>query len=230
MQVVDCAETANQTRNRSNVALLLFALGYNVAHHNSLFGATDLAFGTRRADWIDLATPFLVLGPLAWFLSMNRPSQRVGITAAVGAIVYVEGHGIHLSSNSIGNAATAETSTATLDVIHLWDEIAGHYIWYAGLALVIASCVVSTRARSIDVPPVLGAVGAGLTGLTWATNGLEGGTAIFSLALAGSAIAAATLHPRWGLARPLLIAGSIAAAVLAGYGAIHGGFPQPSAL
>lgn len=210
--------------------LTLFAVGYNVAHHNGLFGSSAGPTGTRLADWIDLLTPFVVLLPLAWFLALQRPKRVEWIAAAIGAILYVEGHGIHLSSNSIGNVASSETTAArTTDVIHLWDEVIGHYVWYLGLAIVLAVCAHSVRGRSLHVPRAAMAVGGALTGLTWATNGLEGGTAIFSLALAAAAVASID-RERSGLSTALLAGGAVAIVVIAGFGIMHGGFPQPSSL
>ncbi len=190
-------------------ALACFVVGYNVMHHNALFGSAEVGTNTRLADWIDLATPFAVLLPLLWFVRLQRPPARWWIAATVGSILYVEGHGIHLSANSIGNtAASSDTPQQTLDVIHLWDEVVGHYVWYLGLAVVIAACAASVRGRSLDVPVVALVVGGAACGLTWATNGLEGGTAVASLVAALAAIVLA----------------------LVGYAIRHGGFPQPSSL
>ena len=52
-------------------------------------------FGT----WIDLATPFVVLGVAAAALWNTVPAARA--VALVGAILYADGHGIHLSANDI---------------------------------------------------------------------------------------------------------------------------------
>ena len=158
--------------------LALFVVGYNVAHHNSLFGSFEVRSGTRLADWIDLLTPFVVLLPLLWFLSLQQARQHQWIAAAIGSILYVEGHGIHLSANSISNVAAPDTTTERIaDVIHLWDEVAGHYIWFLGLAIVLAVCALSVRGRPLHVPAGAMAAGGAVTGVTWATNGLEGGTA-----------------------------------------------------
>lgn len=210
--------------------LALFAVGYNVAHHNGLLGSAAGPTGTRLADWIDLLTPFLVLLPLAWFLALQRPKRAGWIVAAIGAILYVEGHGIHLSANSISNVASSDATTVrTTDVIHLWDEVVGHYVWYLGLAVVLAVCTVSARGRSLQLPRAAMAVGGAVTGLTWATNGLEGGTAVFSLVWAMVAVAS-TDRRATGLSTALLAGGTVAIAVLAGFGIMHGGFPQPSSL
>jgi len=214
-------------KGRSAVALLFFAVGYNIMHHNVFFGSMTLANGTRLADWIDLVTPFTVLGPLLWFLEISKPSRTTWFVAAIGSALYIQGHGMHLSSNSISNATTSHTAAVTLDVIYLWDEVVGHYIWFAGLAVVLACCAASTE--RIETPMLPMAIGSGLSGLTWATNGLEGGTAVFSSVCAVVAVVHGLRRPHTGIAAPLVVGGIISALVLAGYGLMHGGFPQPSA-
>jgi hypothetical protein len=72
-------------------------------------------------------------------------------------------------------------------------------------------------------------VGGALCGVTWATNGLEGGTAVASLAVAVGALVPA-IRRDGGLATALAAAGATATAILAVYGVAHGGFPQPSSL
>lgn len=215
---------------RDGWPLGIFAVGYNVVHHNGLFGSAEVGRDTRLADWIDVLTPFVVLVPLLWFLALQRPRWGVWLAAAMGSILYVEGHGIHLSANSIGNvAASQETAERTVDVIHLWDEVVGHYFWYAGFAVVLCVCALSVRGRLLGLPAWRSVIGGAATGLTWATNGLEGGTAVFSLAVAVAALGLVQRRGA-GLSIALLAGGVVAIGVLGGYGLWHGGFPQPSSL
>ena len=90
--------------------------------------------------------------------------------------MYAEGHGIHLAANSIGNARGGGQP------VHLWDEVVGHYVWYAGLALLILALARSCRPA---LTPLSGLLAVGV-GITHATNGVEGGTAVFSLLLAAA--------------------------------------------
>jgi uncharacterized membrane protein YagU involved in acid resistance len=211
-------------------ALGCFVVGYSVTHHNGLFGSTELWSGTRLADLIDLSTPFIVLLPLLAFLWIQRPAPRLWLVAAIGSILYVEGHGIHLSANSIGNVvASDEASERIVDIVHVWDEVVGHYVWYLGLAVVVASCAGSVRGRSLGIPAIALVVGGAASGITWATNGLEGGTAVASLAAGCVAIVPALRRDR-GLAPALAAVGCVAVIVLVVYAIRHGGFPQPSSL
>ena len=199
-------------------------------HHGGLFGSAEIGSGTRLADWVDLATPFAVVLPLLGFMWLQRPRLRWVVVAALGSLLYVEGHGIHLSANSISNVAVSGgTSERTVDTIHLWDEVVGHYAWFLGLAIVIAACAASVRGRSLDVPFVALVVGGAGCGVTWATNGLEGGTAAASLVASVAALVPAIRRDR-GLAPALAAGGATAAVVLVTYAIWHGGFPQPSSL
>ncbi|MEZ5408597.1 MAG: hypothetical protein R2761_11260 [Acidimicrobiales bacterium] len=226
----DCGDDGSGAdRSRATAwTLALFLVGYNLGHHNSLLGSAAGPDGTRMADWIDLLTPFVVVLPLLWFLWGQRPHRRYLLLAAVGGILYVEGHGIHLSANSIGNAAVDDGGTAN-GTTHLWDEVVGHYVWYLGLAVLLALCARAARGRSLGIPAPVLALGGAACGITWATNGLEGGTAVFSLGCAVGSVALVDRR-RSGLSLAVLAAGGVATAVLLAYGVVHGGFPQPSSL
>ncbi len=209
--------------------LIAFAIGYNLAHHNSLVGEYQGPRGTRVADWVDLITPFVVALPLLGFLVGQRPRRGHQLVAAVGAVLYVEGHGVHLAANSVSNAGGADAAGPIAEVVHFWDEIAGHYLWYLGLAIMVGVCAHCVRGRPLGLRTGPLALGGAVCGLTWATNGLEGGTAVFSLIFAVGAIGLVD-RERAGLSVGLLAAGTVAAVVLVGYGLTHGGFPQPSSL
>jgi hypothetical protein len=211
-------------------ALGSFVVSYSVMHHSGLFGSAEVGAGTRIADWIDLATPLMVVAPLLWFLWLQRPRLRWWVVAALGSMLYVQGHGIHLSANSISNVVSSgDASQPIRDTVHLWDEVVGHYLWFGGLAIVITACAASVRGRSLGVPRVALVAGGAACGLTWATNALEGGTAIASLAAGVIAVVPALRRDR-GLAPALAAGGAAAAIVLVSYAIQHAGFPQPSSL
>lgn len=163
-------------------ALAVTALSYAIVHHLGLLpsGLGEGPDGTRWADWLDLAVPWLVLVPAAAALQAARASPQLWWTFGAGGLAYVSGHGIHLAANSVGNADPGPTA-------HLWDEVVGHYLWYAGASVVLAALALSMLGR--PRPPALGYLLAPAVGLTWATNAVGGGTGVFSLVVALAATA-----------------------------------------
>jgi hypothetical protein len=196
---------------------------YGVLHHvgSGLAWAGTVGV-TRWADWLDLLTPYAVLLPAAVSLRLRGPvGLPVWAVYAAGAVTYVEGHGIHLAANSIGNVAPGPAA-------HLWDEVVGHYLWYSGWILVLTALAMAFGPVAVPRGPLPYAL-AILLGGTAATNALEGGTAVLGLASAGAFVVAGWLG-RHGLRRMLVVAYVPTIVVLIGYGLWHGGFPQPSQL
>ncbi len=196
----------------------LCAVAYNVLHHVGALpgGLGSAGGGTRWADWIDLLTPYAVVGTALAALAVAGTDRRGWWAALIGAGVYVQGHGVHLAANSISNVRGDAPPT------YLWDEVLGHWIWYSGAALLIVALTRAVRPRVTPVGVVLSVA----TGLTWTTNALEGTTAVGSLAVAvGLAVTALQRRDRL-----LLLAFGTSAVLLAAYGLWQGGFPAPSAL
>lgn len=133
-------------------ALALAATSYAVLHHlGSLPGGLGQVGPTRWADWLDLAVPVLVLGSSALALGAARAARRLWLVAALGALLYAQGHGIHLAANSIGNVERS-------DAAHLWDEVVGHLVRYAGVAVLLGchAAVMAGRPRPERLSPVAG--------------------------------------------------------------------------
>jgi hypothetical protein len=202
--------------------LVLLALGYGFFHHvgTLLAGLGDVGgTRTRWADWADLATPYVVTGAAAGALRAAHASRRAWAVFWLAAVLYVEGHGIHLAANSVGNAIGGDTEPA-----HLWDEHVGHYLWYAGFWLimaVLAATLAERRPRGGLVAHLLAAV----VGFTHFTNSVEGQTAY-------AGIAVAVLFVAWGvrtresLGRLLVTAYVVSLLLFAAYGVWQGGFPE----
>ena len=196
-------------------------MAYNVFHHLGVLpgGLGDAGAGTRWVDWIDLLTPYAVVATALAALAAAGTDRRGWWTALVGAGVYVQGHGVHLAANSISNERGDAPPT------HLWDEVVGHWVWYAGVALLV---VALARAVPLRATPAAVAL-AVATGLTWTTNALEGTTAVGSLVVA-AALAAQGARRRDGTGWLLLAAFGTSAVLLLSYGLWQGGFPAPSSL
>lgn len=188
--------------------LVAFGLAVALLHHLGSVGTLGDAGGrTSWADWLDLATPYAVVGTALATLAAARPVAGTWMLAAVGAIAYSGGHGLHLAANSIGN----ERGEAA--PVHLWDEVAGHAIWYAGLALLVLA--LSLAVEPVAVGPAGWAL-SGAVGLTWATNALGADGLVLPMLVVAAALAVrglTTRHTRAG--RLLLSAYGLASVALA---------------
>jgi hypothetical protein len=202
-------------------ALVAFALAVAVFHHTP-------AVGGGAGDWIDLATPFVVVGAAAVVLvRLDAWGAGLGVAVAAG-IAYVDGHGLHLAANSI----RAEKPTGEVErVAFFWDERFSHWEWHVGLlGLLVAFCLAEPWAR----PPVRAsstqaALVAALLGFTLFTSTVEGQTWWL---LPPVALALAV----WALGRPRPMVRACAGALvlacilLAGWAAWHRGVPEFSDL
>lgn len=202
-------------------ALVAFAVAVAVFHHLP-------AVGGSVGEWIDLVTPFAVIGTAAVLLAgLGAWGAGLGVAVAAG-IAYVDGHGIHLAANSIyAEGLTGEAER----VAYYWDERFSHWEWHLGLiGLLVAFCLAEPWAR----PPIRGSTAqatavALLLGVTLFTSTVEGQT-WWLLPPAGAFFVV------WALARarPLLgaCAGALAVAciLLAGWAAWHRGVPEFSDL
>ncbi len=171
-------------------ALAVTALAYSLCHHVGSLpdGLGPAGRGTRVADWVDLATPVLVLAPALLAVLAARPGRATYLWFAVGAWLYASGHGMHLAANSIGNAEPGETA-------HLWDEYVGHWTWYAGVAVLTAVLASTMAGRPVPRHPVAWLLALG-AGATWGTNATGGEFTWAGLVLALAAIGWGVRHRR----------------------------------
>jgi hypothetical protein len=207
--------------------LAVFAVGYAVVHHTgTLFaGLGDVSdTDTRWADWIDLATPYVVTGAAGAVLRGAGTGRGTWAAFWFASVTYTLGKGLHVSANSVGNALPGDDP----DVVHLWDETVGHYLWYGGFALLVAVLAVAVADRR----PRGGAAAhllALLVGFTHFTNSVEGQTAWFGIATAAVFVCWGLLT-RDGMGRYLVTAYGLSLLLFAGFGVWQGGFPEFSEL
>jgi hypothetical protein len=211
----------NRDESRPTVgsALLAFSLAIFVFHQLPAF------IGGGSGDWVDLLTPFVVIG--AAVLVLQQSSSGVAlVVAVVGAVLYADGHGIHFSANSIREE---ELTGQAKDVAYFWDEQWGHFEWHLGWFVLLAGLCLAERGRPVRLERWQGALSALLLGWALFVSTVEGNT--WWLELGATAVFVA-----WALAarRPLLVACAAAfglAALLIGIWAIwHGGVPEFSEL
>ena len=130
---------------RTRRRLLGFALAVIVGHHDGFLLAPLGEVGpTRWADWLNLALPLAVLGFAGATLLSSEARRRTWLVFALGALLYAQGHG--LAANSVSNVDPGETA-------HLWDEVVGHYLWYGGLAFVVAALALDLAGRPVPARP-----------------------------------------------------------------------------
>src|SRR3989304_5707345 len=94
---------------------------------------TDLEWG----DVLDFASPFVCRG-FVWLLihrTIGMSDNLLALPLLLLAIVWAQGQGMHLASNSIGHQVPAGASGALPDLIHFYDEQLSHYVWYLGVAI-----------------------------------------------------------------------------------------------
>ena len=178
---------------------------------------------TRYEDFVDLLTPYVVAGPALLALARTGAGRRARALALLGAVMFAQGHGLHLSANSISYA------TGPAEPAYLWDEQVGHHLWFLGLALLVVVVTRPVAGTGLAVTTAA-LVLSGLVGLTWAANVIEGGAVPL-----GVLLAAALVGHGWRLrsdatGRLLLLAFGLSLLLVAGYGLWQGGFPQPSEL
>ena len=159
---------------RPGPALLLFGAVVAVTHHVGLLTDPLGTVGsTHWNDWLDLLVPLLVIGSALLAQLSATPDRLAWVLFVVGSIAYVEGHGLHLAGNSVSNSSPSPTS-------HVWDEVAGHAIWYSGLGLLVLALVRALSSVPLAVDPLGWVVALGF-GITVATNAHGGNTVPGSL-------------------------------------------------
>jgi len=138
----------------------------------------------------DLLTPVFVL-PLAWrvFEAGAGLRGRPMVAFLVIGAVWIEGQGIHLAANAIGDAfshdgAEALYGTVPGDLDHWLDETLGHWLWHAAwVALTVlmlaatAGTAAATRGSAVTAGrPIAGASVAAQRPMAIAAGAIHGVT------------------------------------------------------
>lgn len=170
---------------------------------------------TRVADWVDLLTPYAILGCAAMVLVRAEASRAQWVLFGVGGITFTLGHGLHLAANSISNVADAVVAKAS--IVHLWDEVVSHYFWYVGLFLVLAAMALALRPQEFRVGAV-DVVVALLVAVTLVNNYIEGGTPWLGLVFLAVGVICGFLWRPAAVSRLLLLVGGVGLLLLVGWG------------
>jgi hypothetical protein len=198
-------------------AFLGFALTVLAFHHLPTIDLLNLGIG------IDLLTPLAVVGTAAAVLLADRTPPLPLVVGFVAALLYVDGHGIHLSANAINGA---DPMGEAGDRAEFWDERFGHIQWHLGwFGLVFAFCL-AERALPRPAPArTTTAVAVSALGFTLFTSTVEGQTWPLMLA-AGSALVAWAAVARRPLLTRCAAAFALAALLVAVWAIWQGGVPE----
>ena len=210
-------------------ALAAFGVAVLIGHHlGTILGPLGTVGPTEWADWVDLLVPLAVLGSALAVLTAAAPTRGDWTLFAAGALVYTQGHALHLGTNSVSNAGATGRA---LDAAHLWDEVVSHYLWHGGLAVVALSLLIALIRAGLPLRAgPAGHVLAGLFGYTFATNAIEGGTVPLSIPIATALLAFALPRRTSVAARLAVTAYAVGLLLIVGWGVWHRGFPQFSEL
>jgi hypothetical protein len=199
--------------------VLWFAAAVSVFHH------LPTLLGDTVGSWVDLLTPFAVVPAAALALVAIGPRPLPLAVALVAALLYVDGHGIHLAANDIAHEPLGGSAR---DVTDFWDERLGHAEWHLGwFGLVLAVCLAERGRRGQVRVGGRGeaAATALLLGFTLFTNTVEGQTWPATL-LVGIGFAAWALAARRPLLTRSAAAFGVAAALIGGWAVWQGGVPE----
>ncbi len=191
-------------------------------------------------DVLDIPTPFVVFG-FVWVLvrrTVGRFDAPVILALLFIALVWTQGQGMHLASNSISHHLSPGQGGSLADIIDFYDEKLSHYIWYLGVfVLPIYLLLVMWRDRD-PAPggrPLAALPGALLFGLVLGINATEAAVVPMALPLLSLALVLAGLlyrHARRLRGVELFaftgVSVLVALGELLGWGAYYGGWPELS--
>ena len=171
----------------------------------------------------DLLTPLVVI-PLAWLVfDLSGGLGRRGLVAfLVIAALWVEGQGIHLAANAIGDAfppGGAETFYQTVPGdLDLWlDETLSHWMWHvAWVAISVLVLAAATRAgapRARRTSPTAAVAGL-VHGATFFLVSVEGVTTLLGIPASVLILVWSLLEARRGRARQPVVTFFLVATVV----------------
>jgi hypothetical protein len=179
------------------------------------------AFTLQEA--VDLFTPLVVI-PLAWLVfDLTGGLGRRGLVAfLVVAALWVEGQGIHLAANAIGDAFSHDAAEVFYQTVpgdlDLWlDETLSHWMWHAAwVALAILLLAAATRGTvgRPDHTSVTAVVAGLVHGATFFLVSVEGVTALLGIPASILILAWCLLAGRRGLLRQPVVTFFLVSAVV----------------
>ena len=241
---------------RNNACFWLFGYGFIFAFFQIMpallpgFMKSPLTWG----DTLDFLTPFAVI-PIAYLLfSLAKKTLQsydlldkgrsliAKIVLAIGFLLYVDGHGLHLSANSIARLLQNMKGTELFKATYLFDEIISHFMWDGGVFLISIGLII--YAYKLPLKSLSKAnlaflfIGAAFYGFTFTVDGIEGQTVVFTFPAACFGFFLALFlylkRQKKGFPNPSLLFFSsaylLSVLLFAFWGITRSGFPQFSEL
>jgi len=184
----------------------------------------------------DLLTPLVVI-PLAWLVfDLAGGLGRRGLVAfLVIAALWVEGQGIHLAANAIGDAFPHDAAEVFYGTVpgdlDLWlDETLSHWMWHAAwvaLSLLILAAATRSSVAPPDRTSAIATVAGLIYGATFFLVSVEGVTTLLGIPASILILAWCLVARRRGLARQpvvtfFLVASLVTLLGYVGWGALNG--------
>lgn len=237
--------------------LFIFGSIFAFFHLEPTFLESFLKKPLTWGDTLDFFTPFAVV-PVAYFLyshinrySLSNPSPHPSpkilntlgkVSLGLGFLLYIEGHGLHLSANSIARLLESMKGSELYRATYLFDEIISHIIWDIGFFLISVGLILLASKISFKSLSwkniVLLSIGAASFGIAFTANGIEGQTVGFSFPAAGAGFCLALFfylgRKKEKNSNPFLYfflsAYCLSLLLFVCWGIVHSGFPQFSEL
>jgi hypothetical protein len=210
------APPAVRARGGTRSWLGWFALAVIVGMQvGTIFRPLGSAGETRVADWVDLLTAYAVVGTAAMVMYRAAATRHQWVLFGIASVTFALGKGLHLSANSISNVTVTTVADAT--IVHLWDEVVSHLIWYSGLFLLLLSLAWALQHVSMRVG-VLDMVVAALVAVTLVNNYIEGAQPWLGLLFLSVLLAMGVRSYPRPVAKLLLVVGGLGLLLLLGWG------------
>ena len=175
--------------------IFIYSFCYTFFHILPVFLNYELKNRLMFADVFDILTPFVMIFLIVkiWHILSknksemlkNRTRTSACVLSLVGAISFVEGHGMHLSANALDRYLDAMHGTPLYCLNYFFDEILGHILWDAGFILLsIGFILAAGKYPQKTIKFILIVFAAILYGFTYFVNAVEGQTVVFTFPLA----------------------------------------------
>lgn len=180
--------------------LLLFGFLFAFFHIMPSFLKETVWSPLTSGEILDFLTPlFVIFSVYLLYVGIKyiqpvdlhyRGRRMLGkVILGLGCLLYVQGHGLHLSANAIANMLQHEPGTELYKAVYLLDEVISHLVWDGGVFLISLGLLLWSYKIPHQVlfpfQSVLLLLGAALFGFTFCVNAIEGQTIILSLPAAG---------------------------------------------